>query len=156
MLILAGIWYFWDGVPSGRQDSIREKKDTHPSSPVFSASGEEGRPGGTLVVSSAPAVRRRPLPDLFAPGLAEKKENVPAEKKKDAAVAAGDFIELKGVIGREKAYLVLLSYQEATKVCAAGDRIGPYVVVYVGETYACLQRDGVYTEVFLTAPELPK
>ena len=95
------------------------------------------------------------MPDLFAQGPAEKKEIAPTAEKEKAA-AAGGFIELKGVIGCEKAYLALLSYQGATKACAAGDRIGPYVVVYVGETYACLQEGGVYSEVVLTAPGLPR
>ena len=90
LLCLAGIWWGWDGVPSGRQEIIREtKNDTSSSPPVFSASDrdeEEERPEGRLVEGTAPSLRRRPLPDIFA-GSAPKSAADSAEKARPVAAA---------------------------------------------------------------------
>ncbi len=151
LLCLAGIWWGWDGVPSGRQEIIREtKNDTGSSPPVFSASDrdeEEDRHEGRLVEGTAPSLRRRPLPDIFA-GSAPKSAADSEEKARPAAAApAAEQPVLCGTMEHNGAYLALFRYSGETLVCAAGDSFGGYTVVSVYKDGAQLEKDGICAAV---------
>lgn len=151
LLCLAGIWWGWDGVPSGRQEIIRETKNNISSSPpVFSSSDrdeEEERPEGRLVEGTAPSLRRRPLPDIFA-GSAPKSAADSAEKARPVAAApAAELPVLCGTMEHNGAYLALFRHRGETLVCAAGDSFDGYTVVSVYQDGAQLEKDGICAAV---------
>lgn len=116
----------------------------------FSASdrdAEEERPEGRLVEGTAPSLRRRPLPDIFA-GSAPKSAADSAEKARPVAAApAAELPVLCGTMEHNGAYLALFRHRGETLVCAAGDSFDGYTVVSVYQDGAQLEKDGICAAV---------
>lgn len=153
LLCLAGIWWGWDGVPAGRQEIIRETKNgRHSSPPVFSAFSQdekENDSAGRLVVSAAPSLRRRPLPDLFA-GSAPKSAAEPAAVVQEVPVPPAEMRPvLCGTMEYGGAYLAFLQHGGKTLVCSAGDTFDGYTVVSVHRHGVQLEKGGIWTMVNL-------
>ncbi len=88
LVCLGAIWTWWDE-PSQGQEHMKRDAAQHEagSHPVFSASdeAERGNGKGNLVYDVRPALRYKPLPDLFAGSLPKKTaapEAVPLRLKK--------------------------------------------------------------------------
>lgn len=151
LLCLAGIWWGWDGVPSGRQEIIREtKNDKGSSPPVFSASGmdeETGHHEGTLIAGTASSLRRRPLPDIFA-GSAPKSAAESAEEIRPAVLSqAAEWPVLCGTMEYNGAYLAFFQHHEESLVCAEGDSFDGYTVVSICNNSAQLEKYGICTDI---------
>lgn len=146
---LTGLWLVWEG--RGEEGTIiREtKSESRSSSSVFSHAQNEKQntpTDGTLVMSTAGAIRQRPLPDLFARSAAlTKTETTPVRTNGPAAPtatpkdghaakeAAPSWPLVVGTMQSGAKRFVVLKDNEDTKICAPGEQFHETYVAYIHE-----------------------
>ena len=119
-----------------KRDAAQHEAGSHP---VFSASdeAERGNGKGNLVYDVRPALRYKPLPDLFAGSL----------PKKTAAPEAVPLPVVCGAVHEGDIHLVILKWQGQTATCAVGEWWNGWYIAYVNRQAAGLQRDGRVFEI---------
>lgn len=163
LVCLGAIWTWWDE-PSQGQEHMKRDAAQHEagSHPVFSTSdeAERGNGKGNLVYDVRPALRYKPLPDLFAGSLPKKtaapetvqppvptaapkevKEQPEKEKKE------GTLPVVCGAVHEGDIHLVILKWQGQMATCAAGEWWNGWYIAYVNRQAAGLQRDGRVFEI---------
>lgn len=151
LLLLAGVWYGWEGNPAQPQTTIRETKHSHDaSSPVFSSSGTDAgkmKNGGTLVYSTAAARRKKPLDNLFStlpkkgtePQIVQSEmlsEDIPKNSKQISGEVRNQAARITepvvcGIICADTENIVILRAGTITKTCRTGDTFAGWYVAYV-------------------------
>lgn len=163
LVCLGAIWIWWDE-PSQGQEQMKRDAAQHEagSHPVFSASDEAERKDGKgdLVYDVRPALRYKPLPDLFAGSLPKKTAApeavqppvpaaVPEEAKEKPKKEKKEWMlpVVCGAVHEGDNHLVILKWQGQTATCAAGERWNGWYIAYVNRQAAGLQRDGRVFEI---------
>lgn len=128
----------------------------------FSASdeAERGNGKGNLVYDVRPALRYKPLPDLFAGSLPKKTAapeavplTVPAaapeevKEQPEKEKKEGTLPVVCGAVHEGDIHLVILKWQGQTATCAAGEWWNGWYIAYVNRQAAGLQRDGRVFEI---------
>lgn len=130
-----------------KRDAAQHEAGSHP---VFSASdeAERGNGKGNLVYDVRPALRYKPLPDLFA-GSLPKKTAAPEEVKEqpEKEKKEGTLPVVCGAVHEGDIHLVILKWQGQTATCAAGEWWNGWYIAYVNRQAAGLQRDGRVFEI---------
>lgn len=161
LVCLGAIWLWWDE-PQGQEYMKREaSQSTSGMSPVFSASDAESGGKGNLIYDVRPALRYKPLPDLFAGSLPKKTAApevrpaapaaVPKEDKKQPRQDKTEWAlpAVCGAVHEGDVHLVLLQWQGQTAACAAGEWWNGWYVAYVNRQAVGLQREGRVWEISL-------
>ena len=163
LVCLGAIWTWWDE-PSQGQEHMKRDAAQHEagSHPVFSApdEAERGNNKGNLVYDVRPALRYKPLPDLFA-GSLPKKTAAPEAVQLPVPAAAPEEVKEQpekekkegtlpvvcGAVHEGDIHLVILKWQGQTATCAAGEWWNGWYIAYVNRQAAGLQRDGRVFEI---------
>jgi ABC-type nickel/cobalt efflux system permease component RcnA len=168
LLVLAGVWYGWETIPTQSQQTIRETKNHDDSSPpVFDArqgEADQQSNGGTLVCSTAAGRRKKPLGDMFASVLPKKDaavEELQQEKMIDAAHIKKHSVTTEqqprkaslsvptvcGTICTEQGRVVVLQSQQLTRSCQTGETFAGWYIAYINSQAIGLVNQGELIEI---------
>ena len=133
LVCLGAIWTWWDEPSQGK---------------------------GNLVYDVRPALRYKPLPDLFAGSLPKKTaapEAVPlpvpaaapeeVKEQPEKEKKEGTLPVVCGAVHEGDIHLVILKWQGQTATCAVGEWWNGWYIAYVNRQAAGLQRDGRVFEI---------
>lgn len=168
LLLLAGVWYGWETIPTQSQQTIRETKNHDDSSPpVFDARESDAdiqSNGGTLICSTVTARRKKPLGDIFVSVLpkqgtaaeasqqdkmmdADDKKKNRAKTERQSGNSSLRVPMVCGTICTEQGRLVVLQSQQLTRVCQAGESFAGWYIAYINSQAIGLVHQGELIEM---------